>query len=488
MKRKISLALAFTLLLLTAAGCGAGDTKPSGGDNGTTAPEETTQSVESLLGFAKEDNGGKTFTMLINTSKSYEYDSEEATGDVVDDAVYYKNSAVEDYLGINLDFVIEDGAWNNRSAFNGLIQSDVMSGSKEYDLVSGITVCTMPIAVEGYFLDGKSLPYCDFDHPWWIADMYDRFSCSGKLFGFIGDASLSLYKDMTVIYFNKRIWDNYKAPNPYELVRNDEWTLDKFIELCSGMADDLNGDGTFDETNDQLTFLGEYVPCGTFQTALQLEVVKIGKDGTPEYLGLTEKYVSAFERLQNFMKIDGNMRMSSIDDLSFKSMITFSNGNVATMCNFIYSTEYLRDMKDDYGIIPMPKYDENQEKYISQLGTSTTMLFVPVTTNDIDLTSKVMEALSYYTNQMVVPKYYEVALKDKYARDGDIAEMLDIIRDGASFDFLFVYGTSLQNAPNSHFRFYDTNTSDIASSFASNETAFLTSLEEMSEKYAEINN
>ena len=116
------------------------------------------------------------------------------------------------------------------------------------------------------------------------------------------------------------------------------------------------------------------------------------------------------------------------------------------------------------------------------------MLFVPVTTNDIDLTSKVMEALSYYTNQMVVPKYYEVALKDKYARDGDIAEMLDIIRDGASFDFLFVYGTSLQNAPNSHFRFYDTNTSDIASSFASNETAFLTSLEEMSEKYAEINN
>ena len=99
------------------------------------------------------------YQKYLHHIKSYEYDSEEATGDVVDDAVYYKNSAVEDYLGINLDFVIEDGAWNNRSAFNGLIQSDVMSGSKEYDLVSGITVCTMPIAVEGYFLDGKSLPY-----------------------------------------------------------------------------------------------------------------------------------------------------------------------------------------------------------------------------------------------------------------------------------------------------------------------------------------
>ena len=185
----------------------------------------------------------------------------------------------------------------------------------------------MPIAVEGYFLDGKSLPYCDFDHPWWIADMYDRFSCAGKLYGFIGDASLSLYKDMTVIYFNKRLWDENKAPNPYDLVRNNEWTLDKFITLCSGMQRDLNGDGTYDET-DQLTFLGEYVPCGTFQTSLQLDVVRIGSDGTPEYLGLTEKFLSAFEKLQTFHAGEGVMRMSSIDDKSYKSMITFGNGNV----------------------------------------------------------------------------------------------------------------------------------------------------------------
>lgn len=484
MKRKFSLVLAL-LMLLTAAGCGSADSPDT---PGTTAPQNdstTAVSTADLIGFPEEDNGGKTFTMLINTTKSYEYDAEEETGDVVSDAVYSKNKSVEDYLGISFEFVIQDGAWNTRDIFNGLIKSDVMSGASEYDLVSGITVCTMPISSDGYFMDGNSLTYCNFDHPWWIADMYDRFSCAGKLYGFIGDASLSLYKDMTVIYFNKRLWDENKAPNPYELVRNNEWTLDKFITLCSGMQRDLNGDGTYDET-DQLTFLGEYVPCGTFQTSLQLDVVRIGNDGTPEYLGLTEKFLSAFEKLQTFQAGEGVMRMSSIDDKSYKSMITFGNGNVATMCNFIYSTEYLRDMKDDYGILPMPKYDDNQEKYVSQLGTSTAMLFVPTTTKDIELTSKVMEALSYYTNRLVVPKYYEVALKDKYARDDDIAEMLDIIRDGAAFDFLFVYGTSLQGAPNSYFRFYDTNTSDLASTFASNETNFKTSLEEMIEKYSEI--
>ena len=192
--------------------------------------------------------------------------------------------------------------------------------------------------------------------------------------------------------------------------------------------------------------------------------------------------------MQNFLKQDGIEQASSIDDQSFKSMIAFSEGNVATMCNFLYSTEYLRDMTDDYGIVPMPKYDENQEKYITQLGTSTAMLFVPITTKDAELTSKVMEALAYYTSELVVPKYYEVALKDKYARDNDIAEMLDIIRDGASFDFLFLYGTTLTKAPNNYFRFYTTNTANVASDFAALENSFLASLESLVEKYEGLDN
>lgn len=489
MKRKISFLLVLAMLLTTAFSCGSAENSTDTTAQSTdTTTAETTESVESLLGFPSEDNGGKTFTMLINSTKSFEYVADEITGDVVNDAVYEKQKAVEDYLGITFEFVQEDGNWNTRDIFNNLIIQDVMSGTGDYDLVQGITSCTMPISVEGYFLEGKSLPYVQFDKPWWVADMYDRFSVAGKLYGFIGDASLSLYKDMTVIFFNKRIWDEYNAPNPYDLVRNNEWTLDKFIEVCSGMERDLNGDGKIEMNTDQLTYLYEFVPSGTFQTSLQLDVVTLDENGTPQYLGLTEKFVDAFNKMQSFLKQDGIAGASSIDDQSFKSMMAFSEGNVATMCNFLYSTEYLRDMVDDYGIVPMPKYDSNQEKYITQLGTSTAMLFVPITTNDVELTSKVMEALAYYTSELVVPKYYEVALKDKYARDSDIAEMLDIIRDGASFDFLFLYGTTLTDAPNNYFRFYNTDTDNVASSFASLESGFLKSLDTLIEKYEGLEN
>ncbi len=486
MKRTISLALALTLAALTVCSCGGGAAAPTDTTASGEDTAETTESMAQILGFDKEDNGGKEFTIYASLNKAYEYDAPELTGDVVSDAVYYKNTAVEDYLGIRFNFIYEDNEWPARETFNGKITQDIMSGDRVYDLVNGITVCTTPIIGEGYFLDGKQLPNVQFDKPWWIADMYDRFSVGGKLFGFIGDGALSLYKDMTVIFFNKRIWDEYKAPNPYELVRNDEWLLDKFIEVCSTMAVDLNGDGTFKPEDDQYTYIAEAVPNGTFQTALQLEVVRIEKDGTPTYLGLTEKFASAFERLQAFNKLDGvKGNFNSIDTKTYESMKTFANCNIATMTNFIYSTEYLRDMKDDYGIIPLPKYDEYQEKYIAQLGTSTTMMFVPITTKDVTLTSKVMEALAYYGHEMVVPKYYEVALKEKYARDTDMMEMLDIIREGASFDFLYVYGTTLTSAPNSSFRFY--NTSDnIASIFASNETKFTASLADLIDKVSKI--
>ena len=55
--------IALCLLVSLLAGCGGGET-PSGADTTTAAEQEvTTQSVEEILGFAKEDNGGKTFTI-----------------------------------------------------------------------------------------------------------------------------------------------------------------------------------------------------------------------------------------------------------------------------------------------------------------------------------------------------------------------------------------------------------------------------------------
>lgn len=101
-KRTISLLL-LTSMLAALASCGSsesdGKTDNTSSDIGNdTTAEETDDTPK--LGIEKEDNGGRTFTMLVPTHASYEYDVEQ-TDDIVDDAVYNRNSAVEELLGIS---------------------------------------------------------------------------------------------------------------------------------------------------------------------------------------------------------------------------------------------------------------------------------------------------------------------------------------------------------------------------------------------------
>lgn len=105
------------------------------------------------------------------------------------------------------------------------------------------------------------------------------------------------------------------------------------------------------------------------------------------------------------------------------------------------SLDDLRDMESDFAILPYPKYDADQSKYLTLIATATQMTYVPTTTNDAALTGKVCEALSYYSYKDVVPAYYDVALKNKYSRDENTQKMLDIIRSGAVMPFEYAYST-----------------------------------------------
>ena len=117
------------------------------------------------------------------------------------------------------------------------------------------------------------------------------------------------------------------------------------------------------------------------------------------------------------------------------------------------------------------------------------MFFVPQTTTDRDLTSMVCEALSYYSRESVTPSYYEIALKEKYTRDEDVKEMLEIIRGGAQMDFTFAYSTCFDPFINCLTEFYP-NEKDkqdhIASYYAKKLPKWQATLEKMVEAYSSI--
>ncbi len=98
-----------------------------------------------------------------------------------------------------------------------------------------------------------------------------------------------------------------------------------------------------------------------------------------------------------------------------------------------------REMEDDYGILPLPKYDEAQENYYSHASAHSDCLAVPVLNEDFERASIILEALAAEGYKTIRPAVYDVAIKQKGARDEDSAAMIDLIYAGRTGDFADLY-------------------------------------------------
>ena len=99
-------------------------------------------------------------------------------------------------------------------------------------------------------------------------------------------------------------------------------------------------------------------------------------------------------------------------------------------------------MTDGYGILPLPKYDENQEGYYTLPHNAFSMMVIPSDSTKPDEAAAALEALAEESWRSVTPTYYEVALGAKYFHDDESAQMFDIIMKGIKLNFGSVYQTT----------------------------------------------
>lgn len=432
-------------LLLTSCGGAPADETTSETENTAVenVPAETETTADDFFKVTAEDNGGKTFSLLTTETQQYEYDALELTGDIVNDAVYGRNLAAEELLGIDFEFIYKPGDWANKDSYCQLITNSIMAADGAYDIVSGMISCVQPIASTQMFMNVYDLPDINLDNPWWVSELQGDLTINGKLIGFIGDMSLSMYKGLSVIFANMGHITKMGLEDPYGMVLEGKWTLDKMIEQTKGIGQDTNGDGTYTLGEDLYGMLIYEVPYRSMQASLDLQMIGLNAEGIPTVNPLSDQLASAVDRLTSYLKEEGVL----CQDFGTEGVIEingyFASDKMVYYMGKLEALDYLRDMENDYAIIPFPKYDENQDKYLTLIATATQMIYIPTTTNDAGLTGKVCETLSYYSYKDVVPAYYDVALKNKYSRDENTQKMLDIIRAGAVMPFEYAYSTMI---------------------------------------------
>ena len=92
----------------------------------------------------------------------------------------------------------------------------------------------------------------------------------------------------------------------------------------------------------------------------------------------------------------------------------------------------------DYGIAPMPKFDENQQNYATYVQDQVTGVGISSTLIDegqISMVGAVLECMASGSYHTVVDAYYSTALSYKYLQNPESKEMLDLIYNSLTFDF-----------------------------------------------------
>lgn len=124
----------------------------------------------------------------------------------------------------------------------------------------------------------------------------------------------------------------------------------------------------------------------------------------------------------------------------YASEIKFSVGTTLFASTMLESgIKYFRNTKGDYGIIPYPKWDVNQNDYYTIVDGGFSALAIPKTVAELEMVGTVIEALCAETYRSVIPVYYDKALKEKGTRDEESKEMIDFVISKRVFDFGYVF-------------------------------------------------
>lgn len=419
--KKIFAFLLSAAMLIGATACG--NETPSDTTTENTTSASTDESADNTPAIFKKglNFNGDTVTLLVRSGNIDEIYASDETGDIVNDAIYKSRLAVEEKLNLKINFVERVGTSpQERSEYADHLAQTVMAGDDTYDWAEMMAAVYPSVITKGILKDLSDAEHLELDSPWWGGDLIKQAAIGNGLYFLVGDYSIGYLSDAFCIYFNKQLFENYKLDDPYELVRSGNWTLDKLIELSETGSQDLNGDGKYDY-DDSLGFVvhDQYHLCG-FMKSNEVDAFTSNGNGFDYSFGTEHDFDAVTKMNQLLFKTDGGFLFAGAktiaNDLENYNRLTskFISGEILMMsAQMKDAVTDLRDMQHDYGILPFPKYDTAQDNYFTVSRTTHSAISMPVTCSEDEKALAALEALAASNHEIVIPTYYETALKTK---------------------------------------------------------------------------
>jgi len=438
--KKLSLLLLSAIITSVLVSCGENtggnistssdtSTPVSGTENETETEEYISPEELEIL----ELNGYEVDILLRagNIWSNHDLYTESETGDVLNDAVYQKNLFLEENYGFKIKV-----HYSGDDNCNELATS-VTAGDNSYDLAFPKSTNAVSFAQQGYLTDLMSLNYLDLESSVWSKMFNDNLSLGGKAYIATGDITINSYESVLGLYYNYDLAEEYHLNDPYKMVSDGTWTLDRMHEMAEAVVTDLNGDGKMDISNDRYGFTSNILGLALYYGADEQITRKENDDSIVINLD-SQRSVDVYEKIRSLMA-SGNVYYNCNTDADVPK--SFLENRALFAPRVIYYLVSMRSADMNFGLLPLAKYDEEQENYVT-IATAHCIspVAVPITIDNQDRIGFIIQAMADASHEIVKPAYYDISLNGKYIRDEKSSEVLDILFSNFIVDTADLYG------------------------------------------------
>ena len=423
-------------VVLLATSCGGGETEGSteGTESGDVAPESSTSDTKKpeIPTLEVKNLNGREFVILwpeVHGDGHYLHNEiavTETSGDVIDMAVATRNAIVERTYNVKitteLKFISRIPVDNKTEATSGISSHDAM--------VSTIKFMTTN-AMEGLLTDYNELKYYNEEQTWWNHRLMEDFAIAGARYFGSGDIIYSDDFYPYCVYLNTAVADSAQINEDfYSLVKDKEWTLDKFHMLAKqaqSVTDHTANPDNWVVGETAGAVVNENFARASYYAAGQ-GMLTFDESGKPSWAMEVSRTQEILEKIIDV--IHGGKALFNAGQFDKHADVekkAFNENKTLFLVEELIISERLTksDSVADFQILPFPLYDEDSE-YISVLNDAA-IISIPLMAKKTDEIGLILSAMSRESVNTLTPAFFETVLKARYMQDGQSVEMLQII-------------------------------------------------------------
>ena len=387
--------------------------------------------------------GNKELKILCWASPANEFGCEETNGTAINDAIVKRDINVEDRLGVDLHYLMDqvfNGSVTNITHYTDLVRV-AAEGGTPYDLTALYGRTAAVLSSNGYLQNILDIDYSyiNFDNPWWTQNLLNELVVGKSLYMLSGDITPSIYEQPYILFYNRDMIKDFGMVDPYDRVKNNEWTLEMFRSYTKNITVNPDGGQGYGYTASRSNVPSLMHGCG-------IMLMELDADSIPRLSEtlFSEKAIDIVDDLQEWAKEDAYMIAKSAAEARapfVAEQSLFLSDRVLECLNFAGSCDFA------YSVVPTPKFTAEQDRYYTTLDTQLTFYGVMKGFDQDELTirSAVLECMASEGYRLSSPAVVETCLMSRYAQSEQMAEMLRLCVDSVYYDFGRIYSSAEDN-------------------------------------------